>query len=89
MGAVKAVIQGGACYFQSSVLASAGHSGAWRRGILSILGLAQGERRAISNVKDKVIGKSSLVTPPMHAKETVKLLHLRRQPKEDNMLADY
>ena len=55
--------------------------------ILSILGLSC-ERRAISNVKDEAIGKSSLVTPPIHAKETMKLLHLRRQPKEDNVLAD-
>ena len=45
------------------------------------------ERRSISNVKDG-IGKSSLVTRLLHAKETVKLLHLRQQPKEDNMLAD-
>ena len=58
--------------------------------ILSILGLSQGynERRSISNVKDEAIGKSSLVTAPIHAKETMKLLHLRRQPKEDNVLAD-
>ena len=36
--------------------------------ILSILGLSC-ERRAISNVKDEAIGKSSLVTPPFMRKK--------------------
>ena len=42
------------------------------------------KRRAISRRDREVVAGNA----PMHAKETVKLLHFGQQPKEDNMLAD-
>ena len=82
MGVVK---PGEACYFSlpcvwSMKPALHGHSGPRSRGstaILSIFGLAQGSQ-AISNV---MAGDA-----PMHAKKSVRLLHLRLKPKENNML---
>ena len=66
------MVRDGACYFQLSMYGQYTQELGGERVTTASTGLYN-ERRAISNVKE-AIGKSSLVTPAMHGKETVKLL---------------